>query len=60
MRSVRDHYPEKMLYEEIVRLLKGATADLLCYLGPQTPVVNILVKLNFLYGMVAPFNILML
>ena len=56
---VKDHYPESVVQESIVRSLKGAVADMARYMGPTASVSNILQKLKVIFVMVALFDILM-
>ena len=56
---IKDHYPESVVQESIVRSLKGAVADMARYTGPTTSVSNILQKLTVIFGMVASFDVLM-
>ena len=46
VQCVKDHYPELVVWESIVRSLKGAAADMAWYMGPTTSVSNILQKLS--------------
>ena len=45
VQCVKDHYPESVVWESIVRSLKGAVADMAKYMGPTASVSNILQKL---------------
>ena len=56
---VKDHYPESVVWESIVRSLKGAAADMAQYMGPTASVSNILQKLIVIFRTVASFNVLM-
>ena len=56
---VNDHYLESMVLESIVRLLKGAAADMAQYMDPTTSMAHILQKLTVIFGTVASFVILM-
>ena len=58
VQCVKDHYPELVVQESIVRSLKGAVADMVWYMGPTTSVSDILQKLSH-FGTVASFNVLM-
>ena len=42
VQCIKDHYLELMVWESIVRSLKGAVADMVHYMGPTTSVSNIL------------------
>ena len=55
----KNHYPESMVWESIVRLLKGAAADMAQYMGPITSMPCILQKLTIIFGIVALFDVLM-
>ena len=54
-----DHYPESVVWESIVRSLKGAVADMARYMGPTASVSDILQKIMVFFGTVASFNVLM-
>ena len=43
---VKDHYPELVVWESIVRSLKGAVVDMPWYMGPTTSVFDITPKSN--------------
>ena len=51
--------PESVVWESIVQSLKGAVADMACYMGPTASVRGILQKLMVIFGMVALFDVLM-
>ena len=59
MQCVKDHYPESVVHESIMRSLKGAAADMACYMGPTAGVSDILEKLSVIFGTVASFDVLM-
>ena len=59
VQCVKDHYPELVVWESIVRSLKGAVVDMARYKGPTTSVSNILQKLTVIFAMVALFDVLM-
>ena len=59
VQCVKDHYLELVVWESIVRSLKGAPADIDRYKGPTASVSNILQKLTVIFRMVASFDILM-
>ena len=59
VQCVKDHYPKSVVWEGIVRSLKGAVADMARYMGPTTSVSNILQKLTVIFGMVISFDVLM-
>ena len=56
---MKDHYPESVVWESMVRFLKGAAADMARYMGPTASVSNILQKLMVIFGMIASFDVLM-
>ena len=56
---VKDHYPEAVVQESIIHLLKGAVADMARYMGPSTSIDHILCKLSGIFGTMASFNVLM-
>ena len=49
VQCVKDHYPELVLWESIVRSLKGPAVDMAWYMGPTTSVAHILQKLTYLW-----------
>ena len=59
VQCIKDHYPESVVRESIMRSLKGATADMAHYMGPTVGVSEILEKLSVIFGMVASFDVLM-
>ena len=59
VQCVKDHYPKSVVWESIVRSLKGAAADMARYLDPTASVSHILQKLTVIFGTVASFDILM-
>ena len=59
VQCIKDHYPESVVRESIMRSLKGAAADMACYMGPTAGVSKILEKLLVILGTVASFNVLM-
>ena len=56
---MKDHYPETVVWESIVRSLKGAAADMARYMGPTASVSNILQKLTVIFRTDASFDVLM-
>ena len=56
---IKDHYPESVVQESIMRSLKGAAADMTQYMGPTAGVSDILEKLSVIFGTVASFDVLM-
>ena len=56
---VKDHYPESVVWNNIIRSLKGAAAHMAQYMGPTASMAHILRKLLVIFGMVASFNVLM-
>ena len=59
VQCTKDHYPVSVVWESIVRSLKGAVADMARYMGPTASVSDILQKLMVIFGMVASFDVLM-
>ena len=59
VQCIKDHYPELVVQENIVRSLKGAAADIAWYMGSTASVSDILQKLMVIFGMVASFDVLM-
>ena len=57
VQCIKDHYLESVVRESIMRSLKGAVADMACYMG--TIVSKILEKLSVIFGTVASFDVLM-
>ena len=45
VQCIKDHYLESVVRESIMRSLKGAAADMACYMGPTDGVSKILEKL---------------
>ena len=48
-----------VVWESIVRSLKGAAVDMAQYMGPTTSVSDILQKLTVIFGTVVSFDVLM-
>ena len=46
---VKDHYPESVVWESIIRSLKGEAADMAQYIGPTASVVHIVRKLSVIF-----------
>ena len=59
VQCIKDHYPELVVRESIMRSLKGAAADMAHYMGPTAGVSKILEKLSVIFNTVASFNVLM-
>ena len=59
VQCIKDHYPELVVQESIMRSLKGAAADMAWYMGPTASVSEILEKHSAIFGTVASFNVLM-
>ena len=57
---VKGHYPESVVQESVVQLLKGAAVDMARYMGPTTIMAHMLQKLMVIFGTVALFYVLML
>ena len=59
VQCIKDHYPESVVRESIMRSLKGEVADMAHYMGPTADVSKILEKLSVIFSAVASFDILM-
>ena len=59
VQCIKDHYSESVVWENIIRSLKGAVADMVQYMGPTTSVAHILWKHFIIFGTVASFDVLM-
>ena len=59
VQCVKDHYPESVVQESIIRSLKGSAADMSQYMGPTAIVAHILWKLLVIFRLVASFDVLM-
>ena len=59
VQGIKDHYPESVVWESIVRSLKGVVADMAQYMGTTASVAHILQKLSIIFGTMVSFNILM-
>ena len=59
VQSIKDHYPEAVVQESIIRSLKGAAAGMARHVGPTTSINHILGKISVIFGTVASFDILM-
>ena len=59
VQCIKDHYPELVVRESIMWSLRGAAADMACYMGPTAGVSKILDKLSVIFGTVASFDVLM-
>ena len=59
VQCIKDHYPESLVRESIMQSLKGAVADMACYMGPTAGVSKILEKLSVIFGTVSSFDMLM-
>ena len=47
VQCVKDHYLGSVVWESIIRSLKGAAVDMAWYMGPTTTVAHILRKLSY-------------
>ena len=56
---VKDHYPESVVQQSIIRSLRGVAADVAQYMGPTAKVAHILWKLLVIFSIVASFDVLM-
>ena len=59
VQCIKDHYPESVVQESIMRSLKGAAADMAWYMGPTAGVSDIFDKPTVIFGTVALFDVLM-
>ena len=59
VQCIKDHYPESVVRESIMWSLKGAAADMACYISPTASVSEILEKLSVIFGNIASFDMLM-
>ena len=59
VQSVKDHYLKAVVWENIIRPLKGPAADMAWYMGPATSVAHIFRKLSVIFSTVASFDVLM-
>ena len=57
--SVQGHYPEEVLWENIVRSLRVPATHIVRYLGAQACVTPNLSELEMLYGTVISFDVLL-
>ena len=46
---VKDHYLESVVWEHIIRCLKGAAVDMAQYMGPTASVAQVLQKLSYFW-----------
>ena len=51
VQCIKDHYPEAVVWEIIIRSLKRAVADMARYMGPTASVAHILHKHSVIFGM---------
>ena len=58
VQCVKDHYAESVVWESIVRSLKGPVADMAQYMGPTASMAHILQKLTIIFGTLASFDVL--
>ena len=59
VQCVKDHYLESVVWESIVRSLKGTVVDMAWCMGPTTSVAHILQKLTIIFGTMVSFDVLM-
>ena len=59
IQCIKDHYPALVVWESIIRSLKGTVVDMAWYMGPTTSVAHILQKLSVIFSTVASFDVLM-
>ena len=58
VQCIKDHYLESVVWESIVRLLKGAAAHMAQCMGPTTSMAHILQILTIIFGTVVSFDVL--
>ena len=58
VQCIKDHYPELVVRESIMQSLRGAAADMACYIGPTASVSKILEKLSVIFCTVASIDVL--
>ena len=59
VQCIQDHCLKLVVWESIVRSLKGAVADMAQYMGPTASVTEILQKLTVIFSTVTLFDVLM-
>ena len=52
VQCIKDHNPKAVVWESIIRLLKGQVAEIARYMGPTASIVHILQKLSVIFGIV--------
>ena len=50
VQCVKDHYPKSVVWESIIRSLKGPAMDMAQYVGPATSVAHILQELPVIFA----------
>ena len=58
VQCVKVHYPESVVWESIVRSIKGAVVDMARYMDPTASVAHKLQKLTIIFGTVVSFDVL--
>ena len=56
---IKDHHPQSVVQESIMRSLKGAAGDMAWYMGPTASISDILDKLAVIFRTMALFDVLM-
>ena len=59
VQCIKDHYPELVVWESIMRSLKGVAADMAQYMSPTASVSDILEKHLVIFGTLVSFDVLM-
>ena len=59
VQCIKDHYLELVVRESIMQSLRGAAADMACYMGPTASVSEILENLSVIFGTIVSFDVLM-
>ena len=59
VQCIKDHYPELVVQESIVRSLKDAVVYMAWYMGPTTSMTHIWQKLFVIFDTVVSFDVLM-
>ena len=59
VQCIKDHCLESVVRESIMQSLRGAVADMACYIGPTAAVSESLEKLSVIFCTVVSFDVLM-
>ena len=57
VRTIQQSFAKSLVRETVIRSVKGWTADLVCFLEPNTAVERIISKLETLYGTVSGYHV---